>query len=430
MEIRVKMKITTKDHIKSHCAQSIQAALNATQYTTWERNCSVVSDLDFVNAGIFRCMTIADSGRHFLQTSEELGAKMSHSNYYVNMKSRRRTEMINATEKQSYKIVKQQMQSLKVNYLQQFSEFDDYTVEAADGHFVDHACHTQPSQNGSIYSAGFIYGLDLRLGLLRPLCLVTNGSKRSSEVPAFKKKIEALNKSEKAVNKNLYVYDKAIIDYGWWHTQKKSRNYMISLLKEKAVFEEERSIDYDDYDAMNIGVERYYMCSKGMNTFTVVEYRDPETGFLFKFITTLNTTVRPGAIANLYYKRWTIEKSFNNSKSNFKERKAWSPDSRALNNQMRFTAMAYNLMRVLEEESQSFEPEKIHCSEVKYTKELEKREEKANKVGRFVNPLMFKKRIMRISSYTIRAVQLAIYTKTTMKALVRSLSTQLVPKPT
>ncbi|MCK5835294.1 MAG: transposase [Lentisphaeria bacterium] len=424
------MEITTKDHIELHCAQSIQAALDATRYTTWERKCPEVTDLDFLSAGLFRCLTVADSGRHFLQTAEEIGEKLTHSNYYVNMKSPRRTAMLNAVEKQSYKIVSQKLESLGVNYLKQFNEFDGYTVEAADGHFIDHACHTEASENGITYAAGFIYALDLRLGILRPVCLVSNGSKRSSEVPAFKRKIETVNKNEKVANKNIYVYDKAIIDYKWWHEQKKSKNYMISLLKERAVFEEKEAIDYDVNDEVNIGIERYYMCSKGTNTFSVVEYRDPETGRFFEFISTLDATVRPGAIANLYYKRWTIEKSFNNSKSNFKEKKAWSPDGRALNNQMRFTAMTYNLMRVIDEESQSVEPEKVHRSEVKYTKELEKREEKAKKIGRRVNPLMFKKRIMRISSYTIRAVQLAIYTKTSLKALVKKLSTQLIPRPT
>ena len=430
MEIRVKMEITVKDHIKSHCAQSIQAALDATQYTTWERDCSTVTDLDFVSAGLFRCLTVADSGRHFLQTSAELGLSLSHSNYYMNLKSRRRRDMMIAVEQQSYKIVCKKLENLNVDYLKQFSEFDDYIVEAADGHFIDHACHTQASRNGITYSAGFIYALDLRLGVLRPLCLVTDGSKRNSEVPAFKKEIESLNKTHGAMTKNLYVYDKAIIDYGWWHKQRQSNNFMISLLKEKAVFQEEGSIDYDEEDEVNIGVERYYQCSKGNHTFSVIEYRDPETGCLYKFITTLGTTARPGAIANLYYKRWTIEKSFNNSKSNLKEKKAWSSDKKALSNQMRFTAMAYNLMRILEEESKNDEPQKIHPSEVKYTKELDRRQIRANKVGRFVNPLMFRKRISRISSFTIRAVQLAIYTQTSLKALIGNLSSQLIPRRT
>lgn len=45
----------------------------------------------------------------------------------------------------------------------------------------------------------------------------------------------------------------------------------------------------------------------------------------------------------LYYKRWTIEKAFNNSKSDLKERKAWSSNVNSLKNQMRLTAMTYIL---------------------------------------------------------------------------------------
>ncbi|WP_221900269.1 hypothetical protein [Bathymodiolus platifrons methanotrophic gill symbiont] len=56
-------------------------------------------------------------------------------------------------------------------------------------------------------------------------------------------------------------------------------------------------------------------------------YRDPETKKLHRFITTLPGSINPGTIAMLYFKRWTIEKAFNNSKSNLKETKAWSSDN-------------------------------------------------------------------------------------------------------
>jgi hypothetical protein len=45
----------------------------------------------------------------------------------------------------------------------------------------------------------------------------------------------------------------------------------------------------------------------------------------------------------LYFKRWTIEKAFNNSKSDLK---AWSSNLNALKNQMRLAAMTCNLLRV------------------------------------------------------------------------------------
>ncbi|TXL03773.1 hypothetical protein BMR07_14285, partial [Methylococcaceae bacterium CS1] len=105
--------------------------------------------------------------------------------------------------------------------------------------------------------------------------------------------------------------------------------------------------------------------NKGIK-FNVVDYRDPETRKLHRFVTTLPVTINPGTIAMLYFKRWTIEKTFNNTKSNFKETKAWSSNNNSLENQMRLTAMSYNLMRVFEEVSKIQQPELIHPSDKKW----------------------------------------------------------------
>ncbi|MCX7101783.1 MAG: hypothetical protein NTX38_09920, partial [Methylobacter sp.] len=42
---------------------------------------------------------------------------------------------------------------------------------------------------------------------------------------------------------------------------------------------------------------------------------------MIRRLPTLPTSINPGIIAILYYKRWTIEKAYNNSKSNLKEKK-------------------------------------------------------------------------------------------------------------
>jgi hypothetical protein len=160
----------------------------------------------------------------------------------------------------------------------------------------------------------------------------------------------------------------------------------------------------------------------------VVDYRDPETRKLHRFVTTLPMTINPGAIAMLYFKRWTIEKTFNNTKSNFKETKAWSSNTCSLENQMRLTAMSYNLMRVFEETSKIQQPELIHLSDKKYSEDLEKRQHLAKKRGCFVNPLFFQTRITRISSYTIRAVQNAIITGKSLQCFMNSLVARLVPR--
>jgi hypothetical protein len=83
--------------------------------------------------------------------------------------------------------------------------------------------------------------------------------------------------------------------------------------------------------------------------------------------------INPGTIAMLYYKRKAIEKVFNNSKSDFARKKAWSSNLNALNNQMRFTAMAYNIMRVFEEISEARSPKRIHPSDKKYHAALVKK---------------------------------------------------------
>jgi len=138
--------------------------------------------------------------------------------------------------------------------------------------------------------------------------------------------------------------------------------------------------------------------------------------------------VNPGTIAMLYFKRWTIEKTLNNTKSNFKETKAWSSNTNSLNSQMRLTAMSYNLMRVFEEVSKIQQPELIHPLDKKYSEALEKRQHRAQKQGCFVNPLFFQARITRTSSYTIRAVQNAIIIGASLQCLMNSLVARLVPR--
>jgi hypothetical protein len=108
---------------------------------------------------------------------------------------------------------------LGINYLKQFPELDDYRVEAADGHFIQHACHTKKNARGKVFAAGFIYALNLKNGLLRPLCVVTNGTDRHQEIPALRAHIEQRGTKD-SCQKHLYVYDKAVTDYAWWDKQK------------------------------------------------------------------------------------------------------------------------------------------------------------------------------------------------------------------
>jgi hypothetical protein len=351
-----------------------------------------MNDIDFIRFGLLRGIGAVDSGRHFLQTTEDVhGVILPLSTYFKSLKSPRRTSMLEALEKQSYTSHCRRMASQGVDYLAHFQELEQYTVEAADGHFIDHACHTEKGTNGKAYAAGFIYSMNLRNGLLKPLCCITNGTKRNHEIPVLRNYIEKQNTEVSKPEKCLYVYDKAVTDFAWWGHQTQHENYMISVLKENSVATFFEYIPFDKSNEINTGVEGYNIYENGGVKFSVVDYRDPETLKCHRFVTTLPASINPGTIAMLYYKRWTIEKAFNNSKSDLKEKKAWSSDPNALKNQMRLTSMSYNLMRVLEEISKTQDPELIHPSDKKYTKALEKREQVAKKEAALLIRYFFRK---------------------------------------
>jgi hypothetical protein len=75
-------------------------------------------------------------------------------------------------------------------------------------------------------------------------------------------------------------------------------------------------------------------------------------------------------------------------------------------------------------------PERIHPSDKKYNKALDKRQKTADEKGRFLNPLFFHERITRICSFTIRSLQSAIITGRPLIALMDSLARHLKPRVT
>lgn len=420
--------LSTTDTIKQHLQQSVEMASVKNRYAAWKRDCPVFTNLDYLYSGMARTINCVESGRDFLQFSDEvLNSPIAHTTYFDALHSSTRLQLVKDVEEQSYTIHSERLASLGVDYLSEYPDLDGYHVEALDGHFSDHACHTPKNDEGKIYAAGTIYSINMRNALMRPFCLVTNGTLKSHEGPVFRRYMERANRSKKSKPlKRISIYDKAMNNYQWWSDQALEQHYMISLLKSNASIGEGTEIEFDKEDKVNTGIISYAKHRKGTSSFNVIHYIDPETDVEHVFITTLPTSVNPGTIAMLYYKRWTIEKAFNNYKSDMKEKKAWSSGPIALNAQGRFTTMAYNTMRVLEETAQAAKPELVHPSVNKYQKALEKKQKNAVGKGRFVNPLHFGKRIARLKSHTFRSVRNAIITATQHEDLINRLIKKLV----
>ncbi|WP_221896435.1 hypothetical protein [Bathymodiolus japonicus methanotrophic gill symbiont] len=139
------------EHIHQHCNESMERALLAERHPLWARSCPELKDIDFIRLGLLRCISVADSGRHFLQTNEQIyGQLLPHSTYFKSLKSHRRTSMLEAFEQQSYHLHSETLLSQGIDYLKAFPELDEYTIEAADGHFIDHTCHTEKNSNRGV----------------------------------------------------------------------------------------------------------------------------------------------------------------------------------------------------------------------------------------------------------------------------------------
>ena len=179
--------MTIEEYITEHCKISMEKAIAAERFPLWKRSCDTIDDVAFSRHGLLRCISPVHSARHYLQVTEEIvGEAICHSSYFNALKSKRRMTMVKAMDAQSYQLHSETLSSLGIDYLKQFPELDEYRVEAADGHFIQHACHTDKNSQGKVFAAGFIHALNLRNGLLRPLCVVTNGTERHQEIPALR----------------------------------------------------------------------------------------------------------------------------------------------------------------------------------------------------------------------------------------------------
>ncbi len=79
----------------------------------------------------------------------------------------------------------------------------------------------------------------------------------------------------------------------------------------------------------------------------VVTYVDSETGTEWKYLTS-DLTLPPRIIAHLYRVRWTIEKTFNETENRLHESKGRGTSETTKRMQAQFTALAHNLMLLLE----------------------------------------------------------------------------------
>lgn len=340
-----RMKTHMHDTVNRRFHAPLQTALTASKST---RNCPEFSDYEFLQAGVGRVIDDAFTGRAWVQKLQQLAYMcLSVSNFFKALGSQRRLCMLGEISAN----VRMQLDSAcgrRHDPLAVHPELDGFAAYGADGHYEAHAAHA-PLVAGKALVPGSLYALNLRSHSLGLLDITRPQLKRESEISTLKRLGSTkLRMGEPVGTKVILVYDKAAIDYQQWYKWKAKGLYMISCEKSSSTAQTVGINPWNRQDQRNIGIEADELvavfCGVLLRRIT---YRDPADDKLYVFMTS-ELTLPPGLIAFLYKLRWDIEKVFDEKKNKLHEKKAWATSPTARCQQAHFTALAHNLMVLIE----------------------------------------------------------------------------------
>lgn len=380
---------------------------NALAYSRNTRQCETLEDLDFLYSGIARVIGDHESGRGFLQFlgDNDSSNTIARATYFDNLHSTRRRDMTSECETHLRRDLAARMKEREIDHLRKFTELEGFDILAYDGHFHKHACHAERDSKGRTRPVGGIYAMDMRTGLIQRVVTTDFDTNKTNELKAFRETFSTKDPKGRK-RKTIAVVDKAYFDGNYWELcskMKKSGMYFISLLKDGLIIEKEESLAVDEGHAYNCGiVSDIKVTLKTGGPFRKIVYIDPETETERVFLTSV-FNVPPGLIAHLYLWRWKIEKVFNTFKSKLKETKAWANGKIAVDTQASLTAMTYNILLAAQEITLGDEGVEEEKLQKKWKESIERRREKAKKLGRFLNPLVeIPHKLRQLSSQFIR----------------------------
>jgi len=352
------------------------------------RPCPELSDQTFVQIGVQRVLDLVASGRDFLQRLRELfSMTIGRSNFFAACNSARRLKLVREVNEQLQAAALAELRRHR-DPLASIAELNGREVWAGDGTCLAHACHDPRDAEGSYLSVKHIFSIDLRASWCRVLCAFASAEPRRHEVKSLKENGAAALRlgGQKGI---IHVYDRAVIDFGFWRRQKIAFGiYFISRNKENIAPVHRLAQAVDHQDPRNAGVlkdERIGMNNQG--EFRLITYQDAETGEIFEFLTS-DMTLPPGVIVHLYRLRWNIEKVFDQFKNKLAETKAWVSSDEGKESQAQFLALTHNLLLVFNAKLQEEEAIVDRKVEDKFEKRYAEREKKAAARGTTLSPLI------------------------------------------
>jgi hypothetical protein len=176
--------------------------------------------------------------------------------------------------------------------------------------------------------------------------------KKENDMRALKRATSASLRLDTPLKRQtIIVYDKACIDFDYWLRAKQSEGvYLITPAKDNTAATRCGNLPWDREDPINAFVikdEQVGIAGRMWRRVTVAHVVKP--GESVELLTTLtDTKIPPGLIAEMYRRRWDIERVFKVLKHKFGEHKAWATSATAKEAQGHFVCLAHNLTLGLE----------------------------------------------------------------------------------
>ncbi len=211
-------------------------------------DCRELGDLDFLEAGISRCISAVTSGRDFLQQHGDSGRKeIERTLFFKALKSKRRLGNLTSVNLNVARL----MRSRLTDPFAEIDELSRFDIYAGDGHFHEAACHDphKPKRPKTVgkkangdrqkqakkLQTGHFFMLGMRDHHLRHHAFAEPrpGGGNEHDMHALKRVgAKALRFGAKVGRKSMIVWDRACIDFGFWEEAKRLGVYFIS--REKA----------------------------------------------------------------------------------------------------------------------------------------------------------------------------------------------------
>jgi len=318
-------------------------------------NCKTISDLDFLEMGILRSLTESKTGRDFIQRHgdhDRLNVDTDH--FFKALKRKRRIAHLQPINT----LVECVVNDLAVDPFTSIPELVGFALYAGDGHFHRGTVHDQKrnTEKGGVKkpATGHFFMTNLRSHFMSHMGTsdLTDGRKGEHDMHLIKRcDMETLRGFEPKGTKVILVWDKAGIDFNFWHRSKMSHGlYFISREKENMKLIRCGSIPVDRDDPRNEGVISDEQVGPGGGAGAMLRrivYKDPETETIFTYIAT-EMTLPPGIVCLLYKHRWDIEKIYDEFKNKMDEKKSWGSGNESKTTNALFLCLAHNLMLILE----------------------------------------------------------------------------------